>query len=152
MLRPSAALLILILGLASCRDSLHNKEKVQDAIVQRLKTSSGLDLANLDVTTTAVNFKKNLAYATVAFHPKGDPSVNSGMTMNYTLEDRDGKWVVVKVGDSQGHGMGHGAAGATELPPGHPALGSAAPGDAMSAGPHPRVAPDRGDSPHGQAR
>ncbi|MDQ2711992.1 MAG: DUF4680 domain-containing protein [Acidobacteriota bacterium] len=132
---------------------MHNKEKVQEAIVQRLKTSSGLDLANLDLTTTAVNFNKNLAYATVAFHPKGDPSVNSGMTMKYTLEERDGKWVVVKVGDSQGHGMpGPAAAGASELPPGHPSLDSAAPGSSMPTGPNPHVPPNRGDSPHGQAR
>lgn len=82
---------------------------------------SGLDMNQLDVTTTAVSFEKNMAYATVAFHPKNDPAVNSGMTMKYTLEEKSGKWVVVKVGDGQGHGMdGHvGMSGGT-LPPGHP--------------------------------
>jgi hypothetical protein len=43
------------------------------------------------------------------------------MTMKYTLQNRDGKWAVVGVSDSQGHGLaGHTAAAARELPPGHP--------------------------------
>ncbi len=91
--------------------------------MERLRTSTGLNVNSLDVHTTSVAFKNNKAYATVAFHPKGDPSVTSGMTMKYTLELRDGKWVVVNVADSEGHGMpGHGAAGAENLPPGHPAV------------------------------
>lgn len=107
--------------LAGCGDHLKTKEKVQEAILHRLETSSGLDMKSLDVNTTSVTFDKNMAYATVAFHPKDDPSVNSGMVMKYTLEDRGGKWVVVNVADSQGHGMaGHGGASQTELPPGHP--------------------------------
>ncbi len=128
VLRPPATLLLVIVLLTSCRASIKNKEKVQDAILQRLQTSSGLDLKSLDVTTTSVTFDKNVAYATVAFHPKNDPSITNGMTMKYTLEDRDGKWVVVNVADSQGHGLaGHTAAGADQLPPGHPPVnGSAA--------------------------
>jgi hypothetical protein len=109
--------------LPGCGNSLKSKEKVQEAIVERLKTRSGLDVNSLDITTTSVSFKKNMAYATVAFHPKQDPSVNGGMTMTYTLESRDGKWVVVNVADSQGRGMsGHSSPGADQLPPGHPSL------------------------------
>ncbi|MBV8072595.1 MAG: hypothetical protein JO270_22015, partial [Acidobacteriaceae bacterium] len=84
---------------------MRSKDKVQEAIMQRLRTSTGLDVNSLDVTTTSVSFEKNKAFATVAFHPKGDPAINSGMTMKYTLEERGGKWVVVNVGDSQGHGL-----------------------------------------------
>jgi len=118
-----AVLLVAVL-LAGCGNSMRTKEKVQQAILQRLQTRSGLDLSALDVTTTSVSFTKNMAYATVAFHPKSDPDVKSGMVMNYTLESRDGKWVVVNVADSEGHGMaGHGAATGSELPPGHPPIG-----------------------------
>jgi hypothetical protein len=107
---------------------------VQEAILHRLQASTGLDLKSLDVTTTSVSFDKNLAYATVAFHPKNDPSLTSGMTMKYTLEQRDGKWAVVNVADSQGHGLaGHSASGTSELPPGHPPIDGAAP--AASGGP-----------------
>jgi hypothetical protein len=125
--RRTALLCVSITALTACADRLHNKEQVQKAIVERLRTHSGLDMNELDVTTTTVSFEKNMAYATVAFHPKNDPAVNSGMTMKYTLEEQSGKWVVVKVGDGQGHGMpghagmngGGGISGGT-LPPGHP--------------------------------
>jgi hypothetical protein len=109
----------------SCGSRIHTKEKVQEAIIARLQEKSGLDMNGLDVTTTSVSFNRNMAYATVNFHPKSDPTVNGGMTMQYTLEDRDGKWVVVKVGDSQGHGlMGQPPASGTPLPAGHPPVNS----------------------------
>ncbi|HEX4170734.1 MAG TPA: hypothetical protein VHZ55_35185 [Bryobacteraceae bacterium] len=155
MLRLAAALLLFTGFLASCRNDLQSKEKVQAAILARLQKSTGLDLNSLDVNTTSVSFDRNLAYATVAFHPKGDPSVNSGMVMKYTLEQRDGQWAVVKVGDSQGHGLqgpgmtGHGGAGADQLPPGHPPLDGAAP-DGGRLNPH--ASGTGQESPNGQVR
>ncbi len=123
---------------------------MQAAILARLQKSSGLDLNSLDVNTTSVRFDKNLAYATVAFHPKNDPSLNSGMVMKYTLEQRNGKWAVVSVGDSQGHGlMGHGAAGADQLPAGHPPVDSLAPQSAM---PNPHASGTGEERPNGQVR
>jgi hypothetical protein len=111
---------------------MQSKEKVQEAIMKRLETHSGLDLKSLDVSTTSVTFDKNMAYATVAFHQKGDPSVNGGMVMKYTLENRDGNWTVVKVGNMQEnatHGEGTGA-----LPPGHPQVGNLPAGHAQVGG------------------
>jgi len=126
--RPTTAFVLAIAVLAGCGDHIKTRDKVQEAIVHRLETSSGLDMKSLDVNTTSVTFDKNRAFATVAFHPKGDPNIASGMIMKYTLEDRGGNWVVVKVADSQGYGMaGHGAASGTELPPGHPPLNSSSP-------------------------
>jgi hypothetical protein len=130
MLRRLAAIPLITLLLAGCSgNNIRTKDKVQEAILRRLQTSSGLDLKALDFTTTSVRFDKNLAYATVAFHPKNDGNLESGMTMTYTLEDRGGKWVVVNVGDSQGHQL-HGQAPpgqASQLPPGHPPIDSANP-------------------------
>lgn len=126
--RASRLSLLFVLTLTACHNQLKTKEKVQEAIVSRLAEHSGLDLKSVDVNTTNVSFEKNMAYATVAFHPKGDPIVNSGMTMKYTLEDRDGKWVVVKVSDSQGHSLsGQPKTSTQQLPPGHPALNPEAP-------------------------
>jgi hypothetical protein len=133
VLRLPARLLFVIVVLTSCGSRLQNRDKVQEAILERLQKSSGLDLKGLNVTTTSVSFEKNLAYATVAFHPKDDPVISSGMTMKYTLEQRGGKWVVVNVADSAGHGLaGHAKAGADQdkLPAGHPPLDGAAPGQA----------------------
>jgi len=121
---PCASLFVIVL-LTACRDDLKTKERVQEAIVNRLQSHSGLDLNSLTVNTTAVSFEKDKAYATVAFHAKNDPAVNDGMTMKYTLEERAGKWVVTGVADSQGHGLGSPATGAGQLPAGHPPLGPA---------------------------
>jgi len=119
---------LTILILTGCSDPLRSKEQVQKAIIDRLQTRSGLDLQQLDVTTTSVSFEKNKAYATVAFHPKGDPAVNSGMTMKYTLQEQGGKWVVVNVGDSQGQSLGaHSGMDSDSLPPGHPQVNPASP-------------------------
>ena len=122
MLRPLSGILALAF-LVTCGPGIRTKENVQEAILTRLQTHSGLDVKSLDVTTTDVTFEKNMAYATVAIHPKSDPSIQS-MVMKYTLEDRDGKWVVTNVGDSQGHGMpGHPSANPNQtLPPGHPPI------------------------------
>lgn len=113
--------MLALIFLVTCGPGIRTKEKVQQAIINRLQTRSGLDVNGLDVATTAVTFEKNMAYATVSIHPKSDPGIQS-MVMKYTLEDRDGKWVVTNVADSQGHGMmGHpSASGGQALPPGHP--------------------------------
>jgi cobalamin biosynthesis protein CbiD len=127
--RRTALVCASIFALTACADRLHNKEQVQKAIVERLQAHSGLDMNQLDVTTTSVSFDKNMAYATVSFHPKNDPAVNSGMTMKYTLEEQSGKWVVVKVGDGQGHGTpGHSGMTSGTLPPGHPQVDPNMPG------------------------
>jgi hypothetical protein len=123
--RHLAALLVAIVLFAACGPNIKSKEKVQEAILNRLKANSGLDINKLDITTTGVSFDRNMAYATVAFHQKGDSSLGSGMVMTYTLENRGGKWAVVKVGDSHGKSMaGQPSNGAGELPPGHPPLDS----------------------------
>ncbi len=122
---------------------MKSKEKVQAAIVERLQSKTGLNVNDLDVNTTAVTFDKNMAYATVAIHPKGDSTVNHGMTMKYTLEGRDGKWVVVKLNSpgggpiSGGMPMGHDSVGGS-LPPGHPSVPAS-----------PESSPDALPSPHG---
>jgi hypothetical protein len=103
---------------------MKTKEKVQAAILVRLQNHSGLDLKSMDVATTNVSFEHNMAYATVSFHPKGDPTVNGGMSMKYTLEAHDGKWIVTKVGDSGGHAAASPTAAVDggHLPTGHPPI------------------------------
>lgn len=137
--RLLSSCLTCLLVLAACGNDLKTKDKVQAAILDRLQNHSGLDLKSMDVTTTDVSFENNLAYATVAFHPKGDPNLKTGMSMKYTLEARDGKWVVTKVGDSAGHSMSNPTpSGSGEnLPPGHPSLDQGA----TPANPHTAAPP-----------
>lgn len=134
MLRPLAVILSITWLLAGCGESVKTKEKVQQAILGHLQTASGLDLNAVDFDTTSVKFDKNFAYATVAFHPKNDANLHDGMTMTYTLQDRNGKWVVIRVGEGQGHGShaGIGAGADNELPPGHPPIPSSDPHTKMS--------------------
>ena len=101
---------------------MRSKDKVQAAIMDRIQTKTGLDLKGLDVTTTSVAFEKNMAYATVAFHPKGDASVSHGMEMKYTLEQRDGQWQVVNVSDPHGNSAKSPSGMGGQLPPGHPSV------------------------------
>lgn len=142
--------LVLILSfsiICGCTDSLHNKESVQQAVIKRLQTRSGLDLNSMDVTVTSVTFDKKMAYATVSFHPKSETTVNSGLVMKYTLQEQNGQWQVVKVGDSNGgpimgngggH-MGNSSSKDNSLPPGHPDVnGAQQPGQALPPG-HPQV-------------
>jgi hypothetical protein len=144
VLRTWALFCVSMLVLAGCGDRLRSKDLVQQAIVKRLQSHSGLDLNSLDVTTTSVSFDKKMAYATVAFHPKGDPGVNSGLVMKYTLQERSGQWEVVNVGDSRGGPLsGHAGMGSTPaLPAGHPSVDGLPPG-------HPDVHPDV-NAPHAQ--
>jgi hypothetical protein len=125
--RPAAILLVAILFIA-CGNGMKSKEKVQAAIMDRIQNKTGLDLKGLDVTTTSVSFEKNMAYATVAFHPKGDTSVSHGMEMKYTLEQRDGQWQVVNVSDPHGNPAKSPSGMGEQLPPGHPSVEGAGPG------------------------
>ncbi len=126
--RVSYLSLAAVLLLTACGNDLKSRENVRQAILSRLQDHSGLDLKNLDVNVTALTFDKDKANATVFFHPKSDSKLDGGMTMKYTLTERDGKWVVASVADSQGHGVaGSAPAGSTELPPGHPSLDSRSP-------------------------
>jgi hypothetical protein len=144
VLRHPAAIFSMAILLVACQNGMKSKEKVQAAIMDRIQNKTGLDLKGLDVTTTAISFENNMAYATVAFHPKGDPSVSHGMEMKYTLEQRDGQWQVVKVSDPHGNPARSPSSDmGGQLPPGHPSVEGAPPG-------HPGVTP--GARQGGQAK
>ena len=114
--------LTVFLGiLAGCGSNIKTKERVQSDLKTHLE-KVGLDVNRLDVSVTEVAFDKNMAHATVTFSPKGATNVHDGILMHYTFEDKDGHWVVVGRGDSQGHGMG-GPSGNPNIPADHPALG-----------------------------
>jgi hypothetical protein len=128
VLRQPAAILSVAILLIACGNGMKSKEKVQAAIMDRIQNKTGLDLKGLDVTTTSVTFEKNMAFATVAFHPKGDTSVSHGMEMKYTLEQRGGQWQVVNVSDPHGNpAKSPSSDTGGQLPPGHPSVEGAAP-------------------------
>lgn len=114
----------LLLVVAACnRSATQSNDAVRAGIVEHLNKGSGLDLSLMDLQISSVSFDGSTAKAAVTFRPKSAP--DQGMQMNYTLESKDGKWVVVgKTGSgaAAGHGSGMGAPApsAEPLPQGHP--------------------------------
>lgn len=115
---------------------MKTKEKVREDLMTHLR-KAGFNTQTLEVDVTKVAFEKNVAHASVSFRPRGSTNIHDSMVMNYTMEIRDGHWLVTGRADSSGHGMGQtmaraGQAGA--LPAGHPqvstqdGLGAPAPG------------------------
>ncbi|WP_155121146.1 hypothetical protein [Bryobacter aggregatus] len=94
----------------SCAKDINNKEAVKEAVLKRLESVSGLNLANMDVDITSVSFSGNSADAKVAFKAKG--SGEAMLNMSYKLERKGDLWEV----KSSSGGMG----GASQLPAGHP--------------------------------
>lgn len=121
---------------------MKTRDQVRSDLMNHLSTKTGLDMKSLDVDVTKVTFENNQAQATVSFHQKSDSSVNGGMVMVYTLAPKDGHWVVVRRGDSQGRELGEQQPSDPNLPPGHPSVDGAAPGvapaDSLPPG-HPPV-------------
>lgn len=120
-MKTRALLTGLLLVVAACNRSVsQSNEAVKAGIVEHLNKGSGLDLSLMDVQVTNVTFEGTTAKASVNFRPKSAP--DQGMQMNYTLESKDGKWVVVgKAGSQAGHGADTTPApGGGALPPGHP--------------------------------
>jgi len=122
-------ILIAMLGvLYACNKPPQTKEAVKQGVVEHLGKGAGLDLASMDVEVTAVSFSDNQAKATVNFRPKSSP--DQGMQMNYTLESKGNKWVVLKKAGSSSSPHGDGTVGPAptgDLPPGHPPVSPSAP-------------------------
>ena len=121
-------ILIAMLGmLSACNKAPQTKEAVKQGVVEHLGKGAGLDLASMEVEVTAVSFAANQAKATVNFRPKSSPE--QGMQMNYTLETKGNKWVVLKKAGSNAspHGDATVAPAPTgDMPPGHPPVNPSA--------------------------
>ncbi len=100
--------LSLALFLFGCAKDINNKEAVKEAVMKRLASVSGLNMAGMDIEVTNVSFQGNTADAQVAFRAKG--SSESMLNMSYKLERKGDEWTI----KSSSGGMGG------TLPPGHP--------------------------------
>jgi hypothetical protein len=111
----------------ACNRAPKNNEAIRQGVVEHLRKQSGLDVNAMNIDVTNVTYRGNEADATVAFKPKGVPG--EGMSMNYTLENQSGKWVVKRRAGASGTGNPHtmGGEGSAapqpgQLPPGHPTV------------------------------
>jgi hypothetical protein len=118
---------------AACSKNIQTPEAVKAAIVEYLDAKSaqmGLNMANINVDVTALEFERDAARASVSFRVKGSDQA-TGMSMNYTLIRQGDKWVVRERSDASvnPHGAAvpqtipEGSANGGALPPGHPSVG-----------------------------
>ena len=124
--------LALVLALSGCNRAPENPEALKQALVEHLSKVAGLNMDQIDLNLTNVQFKGSEATVTATFQPKGSPG--GGMSMPYTLERRGDKWAVVKKAGSVGHAESpisqppaEPVAPGGALPPGHPPLTSGKP-------------------------
>lgn len=135
-----ASLTLGLCLLAGCGPSIKTKEKVREDLLAHLQ-KAGLDTQALEIDITGVKFEKDQAHAAVSFRPKTASNIHDGIMMNYTLQSRDGHWVVIGRADSQGHGAGQpsGGDGAVgSLPQGHPPVSEF---DSPNVNPHGMATP-----------
>jgi len=127
--------LLLIFGLAGCHRGAENNDAVRQGVLDYLATK-GMTAAAMDINVTAVKFNGDKADATVAFAAKGTGV--GQMSIQYHLEQKNNKWVVVGRQDANQHGgaaMPPAGAGAGAVSPGPVAPGTENPhgGGAMAA-------------------
>jgi hypothetical protein len=130
---------------AACSRAPENKEAIRQGVMDHLQRNTGLDMNAMTVDVTDVKYRGNEADATVSFKPKNMPG--QGMSMRYTLAQKDGKWTVQgKAGGGGGEvhpgagtpgggaAPGGGAMGGGAMPPGHPPMGGGTMGSGASGG------------------
>ena len=97
---------LLMVCLAGCNRGAHDKEAIRQGVLDHL-AGVQLNVASMNVEVTSFQIDGNQAQATVSFSPKGGNAAQ-GMSMQYRLEQKGGRWVVVgrKDAGSSPHGGG----------------------------------------------
>lgn len=130
-------ILVALALLAACNRTSQDPDAVKQGINTHLSKVVGLNLEKMDIAVTSVTFRENEADAVVSIQPKGSTDAANAMSMKYTLQKKDGQWVVkgrAGGGASNPHGgtmppAGGGAAAPADtpgaaMPPGHPPMPS----------------------------
>jgi hypothetical protein len=144
-------LICAALAVASCKRAPENKDAVRQAVIDHLSKNAALEINQLDVDVTDVQFKGNEATTQVSIKPKTAP--DQGMTMSYVLDRKGDQWHV-RPRSATGHGaMGGGAMGGGAMGGGEmgaaPADGGQNPSGQMPPGHPPTNTPQGGDLPPG---
>ena len=104
---------LLMVCLAGCNRGAHDKEAIRQGVLDHL-AGVQLNVASMNVEVTSFQIDGNQAQATVSFSPKGG-SAAQGMSMQYRLEQKGGRWAVVGRKDAGASPHGGGA-----MPPAAP--------------------------------
>jgi hypothetical protein len=130
MRNACAVVLLLFLDGCSRGSRTSDREAIRKGVIEHL-TGTNVNVAAMDVDVTSVQFNGAKADVMVTFRAKGAAGA-PGMEMRYQMQEQGGRWAVTGLQDSGHAGAAapgspspHG--GGTELPPGHPQAGGAAP-------------------------
>lgn len=133
MKRHGLGVSLAVFLLLGCHRAEQTPAAVRQGVMDYLSARADLDLGAIQVDVSSVQFRENEADATVVFRPKGG-SPGSGMEMRYTLEKKDGRWVVRGKGQVPAGASPHGAAAqegvrpaGSGMPPDHPPVGRVKP-------------------------
>jgi len=94
---------LLIFCLAGCHRGVESNDAVRQGVLDYLATK-GMTAAAMDINVTSVKFNGDKADATVSFAAKGTGA--GQMAIQYHLEQKNNKWVVVGRTDANQHGAG----------------------------------------------
>jgi hypothetical protein len=95
------SIFLLIFCLAGCHRGVENNDAVRQGVLDYLATK-GMTAAAMDINVTSVKFNGDKADATVSFAAKGTGA--GQMAIQYHLEQKNNKWVVVGRTDANQHG------------------------------------------------
>jgi len=98
--------LTVTMTLGGCRQKQDETAAVRAGITDHLRSVGTLNLNAMDMNVTRVTINGNQADADVEFVPKSGAPAGAGMQVSYSLEKRDGRWVVTKR-NSLGGGIAH---------------------------------------------
>ncbi len=84
--------LALAVVVCSCGNKMQTREAVERGVLKGV-ASRGINPNSMDVSVSSVKFHGKQADAVVSFAPKGG-KISDGLTMRYTLDQRDNEWVI----------------------------------------------------------
>jgi hypothetical protein len=79
-----------------CKQQPNDKDAIRAGILQHLTAVGTLNINAMDMDIRSVSINGNQAHAEVEFRPKTGSAPGAGMQVTYSLEKRDGSWVVLK--------------------------------------------------------
>lgn len=87
---------LVILFVPGCKSQQSDNDAIRAGILQHLRNVGTLDMNAMVMDLKNASVNGNQAHADVEFRPKTGAPPGAGMQVAYTLEKRDGAWVVLK--------------------------------------------------------
>jgi hypothetical protein len=130
MVKRYRALWAVMLVMGACpackRGGSCTEAAARQGVIDYLSKRAGLNVAAMNVQVTSLTCREKDADATVAFTARG-AAPGQPMSRRYTLERQGDHWTVKESADAGGSPHGASPPPGTELPAGHPAVGSGTP-------------------------